>query len=207
MMPWWRSAARSGRSRISWPMATRSSSWAARCCWHCRGGADAADGGRRRRGALNAHASSRLAIALRQQPPGDRHHLGEILRHRDRALGHRWRAIAPGGEDARHSGARARRPRRWRGRPPSPRARRRRRPPPASPADGAGSGLRTGKLSPPPIAAKQRRQPQRRQQRRAPHASGLLVQTASRQPSSARAPQAIGDARDTAGSSTAACAP
>ena len=69
-----------------------------------------------------------------------------------------------------------------------------------------GSGLRTGKLSPPPTAAKYGASPSAASSERAA-ASGLLVQTASRQPSSRQRAQPLGDARDTARLSTAACAP
>ena len=79
-------------------------------------------------------------------------------------LAHARRAISPRGEDASASRRRARPPRRWHGRRPSPPAPAR-RPPRSVASKCAGSGLRTGKLSPPPTARISGNMPKRLQQR------------------------------------------
>ncbi len=73
--------------------------------------------------------------------------------------------------------------RRWRGRLPSPPGRACRRPPARWRADAPDRACGAGKLSPPPIARNRSARPRAASRARA-IASGLLVQTASRQPAS-----------------------
>ena len=118
---------------------------------------------------------------LSAKPRSDPRQFGETVGNRVRPCRHRRRAIPPGGEDARHPGAMAAATSLgWSPTITAPGA------VAARPLDGGQQmrriGLAGGKLSPPPIAAKNPPSPSASSSARAGR-SGLLVQTASRQPS------------------------